>query len=214
MKYIILIILWCTWCTVHSGMISLTITNYLRDRLGRKYRFYRLFYNVISLTTMIPIILYGANLTGQVLFRWDGFLLIVKLILVITALLLFILGAIKYDIVHFFGIRQIKYGSSHSALSKTGAIDTSGILRITRHPWYLAAIIFIWTGYREMYVSTLIVNMILTVYIMIGTVLEERKLIIEHGDNYRDYIARVSMLFPFKWIVFKLSLDSKKYMHM
>ena len=70
---------------------------------------------------------------------------------------------------------------------------------------YLAVIIFLWIGYREMYVSTLILNMILSIYTVIGTVLEERKLIIELGDNYQDYQKKVSMLFPTKWILSKLN---------
>jgi protein-S-isoprenylcysteine O-methyltransferase Ste14 len=69
--------------------------------------------------------------------------------------------------------------------------------------------IFVWIDYQEMYVSTLIVNIIITIYIVIGTVLEEKKLIIEFGDNYRDYTDRVSMLFPAKWIFYKLSIANK-----
>jgi protein-S-isoprenylcysteine O-methyltransferase Ste14 len=190
-------------------MISLTVTNYLKDRLGSNYRFYRLFYNLIALITLIPVSLYSASLTGQVLFRWDGFGLIFQSILVIAALVLFISGAMKYDMLQLFGIRQIKSGNSHSTLSENGDIDTSGVLSLTRHPWYLAAIIFVWIRYRDMYVSTLVVNMILTVYIVIGTVLEERKLITEYGENYRDYKEKVSMLVPFKWISGKLSLVNK-----
>ena len=60
-----------------------------------------------------------------------------------------------------------------------------------------------------MYFSTLIVNIILTIYLVIGAVLEERKLIIELGDNYQDYRERVSMLFPFKWISSKLLMANK-----
>ena len=204
MEYTLLIILWCAWCTLHSAMISLTVTSYLRNKLGSKYRFYRLFYNLIALTTLIPVILYGADLTGQVLFCWDGFWLIFRFILVIIVLLLFISGAMKYDMLQLFGIRQIKSGNSYYGLSETGDIDTSGILSITRHPWYLGAIIFIWIGHREMYVSTLIINIILTIYIVIGTVLEEKKLIAEYGDKYREYKERVSMIFPCRWIFSKI----------
>lgn len=205
MGLILLIFLWCAWCTAHSVMISLTVTNYLKDKLGNKYRFYRLFYNITALITLIPLIIYGTEPTGQLLFRWTGFLLILQLVLMITALLLFIFGAIKYDILQLFGIRQINSGNLHSTLSKTGVIDTSGVLSLTRHPWYLAAILFIWIRHSEMYISTLVLNIILTVYIVIGTILEERKLIIEYGDNYRIYQEKVSMLFPFKWVVSKLS---------
>ncbi|MBT8373789.1 MAG: hypothetical protein KJN80_02640, partial [Deltaproteobacteria bacterium] len=91
-----------------------------------------------------------------------------------------------------------------ATLSQSGDIDTSGILSFTRHPWYLAAIIFVWVVHREISVSTLIVNVVLTIYLVIGTILEEKKLIIELGDQYRDYIEKVSMLFPAKWIFAKL----------
>lgn len=109
---------------------------------------------------------------------------------------------------NFFGIRQIISGKSQSTLSESGEINTSGILSITRHPWYLATIIFIWINYREMYVPTLIVNILLTIYLIIGTILEERKLIIELGDSFRNYIQSVSMLFPTKWILSKLFMNN------
>ena len=60
-----------------------------------------------------------------------------------------------------------------------------------------------------MCLSTLLINIILTIYLVIGTVLEEKKLIYEWGDHYRDYIDRVSMLFPAKWIFSKLSIVNK-----
>ena len=48
-------------------------------------------------------------------------------------------------------------------------------------------------------VSALIVNGLLTVYLVTGTWLEEQKLIREFGDTYRNYQNRVSMLIPYKW---------------
>jgi len=209
MEYLGLIILWSIWCAIHSGMISLTVNDYLKISLGSYYKFYRLFFNLVALTTLIPLMLYSLSLKGPVLFRWEGYMMIVQIVLLIIAMSLFISGGLKYDMLQFFGIRQIKSGKSHSTLSESGDIEISGILSLTRHPWYLAAIIFIWIDYREMYFSTLIVNIILTIYLVIGTVLEERKLIIELGDNYQDYRERVSMLFPVKWISSKLLMANK-----
>lgn len=186
-------------------MISLVVTNYFKEKLGNKYRFYRLFFNFVALITLIPVLQYGAGLRGQVIFRWDGFLLVFQLILGAAALFLFASGALKYDMLQFFGIRQMISGNSHPTLSENENIETSGVLSLTRHPWYVASIIFIWVSNSDMYVSTLIVNIILTVYIVIGTVLEERKLITEYGDNYLAYKKRVSMLFPFKWLFSKIS---------
>ena len=165
-------------------MISLTFTAYLKTRLGSKYRFYRLFYNLVALATFIPLIRYSMNLKGMVLFRWEGYMTILQIAPLIIVLTLFISGGIKYDMLQLLGIRQIKFGKSHSTLSESGKIDTSGVLSITRHPWYLAVIIFVWVNYREMYISTLIVSIILTSYIIIGTVLEEKKLIACSGVGH------------------------------
>ena len=89
--------------------------------------------------------------------------------------------------------------SSRAMLSESGKLDTSGILGKTRHPWYLAAILLIWS--REFDFSTVLTNFVLTIYLSVGTILEERKLLIEYGQEYREYQRNVSMLFPFKWFI-------------
>jgi protein-S-isoprenylcysteine O-methyltransferase Ste14 len=47
---------------------------------------------------------------------------------------------------------------------------------------------------------TLSINLVLSLYLIIGAFLQERKLVLEFGDGYRQYQDRVSMLFPWKWI--------------
>jgi protein-S-isoprenylcysteine O-methyltransferase Ste14 len=209
MEYVALIILWILWCIIHSGMISVTMNDFAKKRLRSSYKYYRLFYNLFATATLIPVLLYSLSLKGDVIFRWEGNLAIVQFFLLLIALSLFLAGGMQYDMQQFIGIRQIRSGKSCSALSDSCGIGTSGILRVTRHPWYLAAIIFVWIWYREMYVSTLIVNCILTMYLIIGTILEERKLVLEMGDAYRDYQKRVSMLFPLKWILSKFARKTK-----
>jgi protein-S-isoprenylcysteine O-methyltransferase Ste14 len=43
----------------------------------------------------------------------------------------------------------------------------------------------------------IIINMVLTIYVIIGTRLEERKLVLEFGDIYIKYQQEVPMLIPF-----------------
>ena len=88
------------------------------------------------------------------------------------------------------------------AITDTGELDTSGVLGMTRHPWYLATMLLIWA--RQMDVSAIIVNVILTAYLVIGTYLEEKKLVREFGENYRNYQQKVSMLIPYKWLKTKI----------
>ena len=189
-------------------MISLTVTVFLKKKLRNIYRFYRLFYNHIAFITLIPLIRYSSNIKSPVIFSWDGPLIIVQLFFLTIAFLLFITGGRKYDMLQFLGIRQLKSEISSPTISKTGKLDTSGILGITRHPWYMGAIIFIWVVNKNLYIKTLIVNIILTLYLITGTILEEKKLLVDNEDDYRDYQNKVSMLFPFKWIKSKISKKS------
>jgi methanethiol S-methyltransferase len=87
-------------------------------------------------------------------------------------------------------------------MTENGEFDSSGVLGVVRHPWYLAVLILLWA--RDQSLSGLIINMILSVYLVIGTFLEERKLILEFGDKYRVYQLQVSMFIPFKWLESKL----------
>ena len=125
-----------------------------------------------------------------------------QVILLGIAVLLFFLGGRRYDARQMLGIKQIRERTSNKVLTDTGELDTSGILGITRHPWYLATILFIWA--RQLDVSAMLVNVILTSYLIVGTFLEEKKLIGEFGDRYRTYQNRVSMLIPYKWLKSKL----------
>jgi protein-S-isoprenylcysteine O-methyltransferase Ste14 len=211
MKMVMLAVLWIFWCALHSGMISVMATGYLKRCLGTRFRIYRLVFNLVALVTVIPVMVYQQQLRGPILFRWEGFLTLFQVILLISAILLFLAGARHYDLLQFSGLRQIKTGSFHNALSETGELDTNGILDITRHPWYLGGILIIWT--RDIDISALVTNIILTLYFIVGTVLEERKLLLEYGDDYRRYQKEVSMLIPIKWLLSAtrnfFSLDQK-----
>lgn len=199
MDYLLLIVLWCLWCALHSGMIALRVTDYLKNRLGDGYRYYRLVFNGVSIVTLVPLFIYGSRVDAPVLYEWHGPLRWIKILMLAIAIGLFVLGAIKYDMLSFAGTRQLRSGNRHAVMSETGGIDTTGILGLTRHPWYLGALFFIWSDDARITMSSLIVNVILTIYIVCGTILEERKLVVELGDAYRDYQKRVPMLFPTRW---------------
>jgi len=102
MKIFMLAVLWIIWCALHSSMISVTATGYLKRRLGgRRFRIYRLIFNLVALVTVIPVIVYEQWLRGPMIFRWEGFLIVFQVILLISALLLFLAGARHYDLLQF-----------------------------------------------------------------------------------------------------------------
>lgn len=198
MKYVILSVLVIAWCFLHSAMISVSVTEYFHKRLGPAFRFYRLFFNMISALTLIPVVLYASSARTEPIFRWDGYMRIFQFLLLGTAALLFFLGASRYDAAQLLGFKQIREGTSTKGITDAGELETSGILGIMRHPWYLATILLFWA--RQLDISTILVNTILTSYVITGAYLEEKKLVREFGEKYRVYQKKVSMLIPYKWL--------------
>ena len=207
-KYLMLSLLLIGWCVLHSAMISASVTEYLKRRLGQRFRFYRLFFNLIAILTLIPVALFAYSIQTQVIIDWSGYMRIGQVILLGMAVLLFFLGGRNYDALQFLGIKQIQEGTSNKVITDTGELQTTGILGITRHPWYLASILFIWA--RQLDLSGILANIILTAYLIIGTYLEEKKLLGEFGEKYMAYQSRVSMLLPYKWLKSKIvNLDGR-----
>ncbi len=189
-------------------MISLTIISYAKIRFKDNYKYYRIFYNLIAIGTFLPLLDFSKSFKSPLVFSFDN-MMVFQITLVLVSLVFFIAGGKKYDMLHFIGLKQLSSGKTHSTLSADGKVNTSGILSITRHPWYLASFIFIWSYNTNIHLSTFILNSIFTAYLLIGVHLEERKLTIEFGDTYLRYKEKVSMIFPTKWILGKLYAYNK-----
>ncbi|NOZ53603.1 MAG: isoprenylcysteine carboxylmethyltransferase family protein [Gammaproteobacteria bacterium] len=201
--HLVLALLMLMWCTLHSVMISISVTTFLQKHLTTKYRFYRLFYNIVAIGTLIPLAVYAWSLQSQAIFEWTGYWGILQVLFLSLGGLLFYIGARHYDARQFLGFTQIKKGTPTTAITTSGEFDSTGILGVVRHPWYLGLILIIWA--RPLDLSAIIVNVILTGYLIVGSVLEEKKLVREFGDKYRHYQKTVSMLLPIKWLSEKLN---------
>jgi protein-S-isoprenylcysteine O-methyltransferase Ste14 len=182
----------------------MTVTDYLKSKLGIRFRFYRLFYNGFAVVTLVPVAIYSYAVQGDPVFVWDGYLRIFQVFLFTVAIYLFLAGMTHYDPLQFLGLRQVKQRIISEGMTKSGQLNASGILGMIRHPWYVGAIAFIWA--RQLDVSAIIVNIILTAHLIIGTYLEERKLVAEFGDEYRAYKKEVPMFIPYKWLKSKTGL--------
>ena len=200
-NYVILISLLILWCSIHSLMIDNKFIEIVENMFKSHFRYYRLFYNIFAIISLMPIILYSYSLPSLIYFQWDGYFIIPQVFLLIIALILLIAGSINYNFLQFLGIQQIIENKSNKSLSKDGILKREGILNITRHPWYTAFIIILWV--RELNSTTLIINIIFSVYVVVGTFLEEKKLKVEFREAYTNYQKDVSMLFPIKWIKLK-----------
>lgn len=200
--HILLAILAIVWCALHSWLISVSLTEYLKKKLGSDYRYYRLFFNGFSLVTLTVVIWYRYLIKSEIIFDWDGYLRVVQIIMIALGVVLFLLGTKKYDARRFIGLAQLKEDVSRQGLTETGELDTSGILQVIRHPWYASLLLLIWAMPLDM--AGLVLNVVFTLYLLIGAWLEERKLLREFGDAYSHYQQNVSMLIPIRWIKMKV----------
>jgi protein-S-isoprenylcysteine O-methyltransferase Ste14 len=197
------IILWGLWCALHSALIARPVTGYLKERLADKYRFYRLLFNLFAATTVLPLAYYTLVLDGQYFFRWEGAWRILKYLLLAGSLGLFLAGARQYNVAKFMGLEQLSRTTAAPALCARETFASAGILSVIRHPWYAGGILIIWS--RDISLFSLLLHILISTYFVIGAFLEERKLVYEFGDSYRQYQKRVSMFWPWKWIKIHLS---------
>ena len=79
--------------------------------------------------------------------------------------------------------------------SPSMALTIRGPYRWVRHPLYLFMIVLFWAC-PSLTADRLLLNILWTIWIVIGTILEERDLVDDFGDAYRDYQASVPMLVP------------------
>jgi protein-S-isoprenylcysteine O-methyltransferase Ste14 len=196
-KLVLLAVAWTTYGAVHSAMISQTATRFLEPRLADAWRYYRLFFNGVALVTLIPLVFYSRSLEGTPFLRWQGPWLGVRYALMACGGLLFLAGGRHYSLKQFIGISQLR-GASSAGLAQGGGIDSTGVLGLVRHPWYTGLVLLLWA--QDLDAVRLVVDAVLTAYIAVGTLLEERKLVHEFGDTYARYQARVSMFIPLKWL--------------
>lgn len=196
MEYLLVLFLWTGYVALHSYLISTGFTNFMIRFLKEYYAFYRLFYILISLVLLIPLLKYSGQIDDKVIITYESPFDVIRYILTGASLLMFFYAFFfNYDSLSFFGIRQIMNFGKEKKIDPTEAIKQNGLLGFMRHPMYLALIIYLWC--QTFRIIDIYVNALLTVYVIIGTILEERKLVLEFGDAYVKYKQEVPMLIPF-----------------
>lgn len=102
-----------------------------------------------------------------------------------------------------WGAYSLRSSSSLGATDSVNALGesadkpklvTTGLYSITRHPVYLFVLILIWIT-PTLTADRLLFNVLWSTWIYIGLRLEERALVRQFGDEYREYRRRVPRLF-------------------
>lgn len=190
--YILLSLL--LWGIVHSLLASVGFKSFLTNGLGKSLmRGYRLFYNIFSVITFLPILWLVAILPNAPLYSIPAPVSYVMLLGQGIGVVLLLVGVLQTDTFSFVGLRQLVQEE------KSAALVTSGLYRLVRHPLYFAGLLILWLS-PQVTVNSFTMYVGATVYILIGAYFEERKLLREFGPSYADYKSRTPMLVP--WLKF------------
>ena len=162
MGTLLLVFASAVWGLVHSLTASVKFKEAVLRVFGVKsMNWYRLFYNLFSALTFLPLLVLTIALPDQPLYEipdpWADITLIIQLMAAIALLV----GVLQTDVWSFLGIKQLMGGSTESR------IVTGGLYRFVRHPLYTAGLVFIWLT-PAMTVNRLVLYLSLTVYIIIG----------------------------------------------
>ena len=206
MDYLLLVITWLSWCAMHSFLISSTMTGYMRSRFPGYVSWYRIFYNIFSLITLIAPVYFMKTIESSPVFSWQGIMQFPRFAILLLALILFREGAKKYDLGFFLGIKQLKTGKGNTLLDDKEMFAATGVFGLIRHPWYTGSLLLVWSFFPVYTAAKVVTAAILSIYIVTGTILEEKKIMAEYRESYTNYQRDVSMLFPWKWLLRRLKV--------
>ncbi len=188
MSIFILLLALAMWGAVHSFLASHLAKDLFRLKIG-EMDFYRLAYNIFSVVSFAPILYLMRTLPDQPIYQIPSPWNLVMFGGQLFALLMLLIAFLQTDSLSFVGLRQL------FEKEKPGDLVTRGLYRVVRHPLYTFSLLFIWlTSIMTQNMLTVYVGA--TLYILVGTYFEERKLLRDFGESYAEYKRKTPMLIP------------------
>jgi protein-S-isoprenylcysteine O-methyltransferase Ste14 len=183
------------YSALHSVLATRQFKAWVYNRFGTVgQRYYRLIYNIIGVVTLLPILALLAIFPGDQLFSWPSPWLFLALSLQAIGALIILVGLLQTGIWTFFGLGWL-FGESQSSEDR---LITSGLYGYMRHPLYTGGLLMLWCM-PVMTTTLLAFNLAATLYLYIGSLFEERRLVAAFGEEYELFQQRVPRLIPRPW---------------
>lgn len=192
---LILTAMWLAYFVLHSLLASLSVKKLLDERFPSLTPYYRISFNLFAVVSLLPQLTLMMAWRGSTIIQWSGWWSILMNGIALLAVVMFYHSMRFYDMPEFMGIRQVK-NRLHD-INDTTPMCISPYHRFVRHPWYSFALVLIWT--RDMDSLQLISSIAITLYFILGSRLEEKKLLVYYGEQYSSYQKLVPGLLPQPW---------------
>ena len=186
---------WVLFGALHSAFAAVPVKRWVSAHVGRAFRYYRIVYNVLAVVLLLGLIVFQFGyapvaylVTPSVPLKALGALAVVMGLWVMCVAI----GG--YNRREFAGLDTLETGVSHLAPSE---LKLDGLARYVRHPLYFGTLLFTWGIFLcQPTAANLLSDAFLTAYVWVGSRFEERKLLREFGEAYRQYRRRVPALLP------------------
>lgn len=199
---VVIVLLFVAFALIHSILVADRTKLFMTKLIGVNVmqRYYRLFFTIVSLASLIFLSFVIYNLPDRkLLILGFPFDFIFRSMQIIAVLLLIYAGR-NFDFLEFIGLKQIytrkNQDTDIEGLKKTGLI-TSGAYSIVRHPMYLAGIL-IFSFNPVITVNSIVITILADAYLVFGAWIESKRYLKLYGDEYRQYSQKVPMILPFK----------------
>ena len=194
MQFFLFTLAVAAYYALHSLLAANSVKQFLLEKLIPE-RWYRLVYNLLAMLLLLPLAAWFLVLEKQRLLA--GAWLVLPGGLLVLAGAVWVLRAMRgYDLGEFIGTLQLKFGRQPQPHS----LNVSGLNAQGRHPLYFGTLLVVWGVFLLFPTdAALAVAGVSTLYLIVGSKLEERKLEQQFGEAYRSYQRNVPMLFPFRW---------------
>jgi len=189
-SHLILSVAWIIFCILHSVFASLTFKQLVKNRMGKQYRFYRLYYTIVAALSFAAVLVYLIIIPSYRLFVATTGTVVTGTFISLLGFTIMCICNAKY-FMQVTGLKGLTETKTHNELMITG------IHKFVRHPLYTGTFVFIW-GLFIIFpsISALITDIIITTYTLIALRFEEQKLEKEFGVAYKTYKKKVPMLIP------------------
>ena len=180
------------WAVLHSALASLMVKRWAAKLFGEVfYRWYRLLFVLIAVVMLVPLLGLLAISPIRILYAvpmpWRAVMLAGQ----IAAGIALLIATRQAGVAHFLGIAQAM--AEHP--QATGKLQVRGFFRYVRHPLYLFSALLLWLTPVMTY-GIFVLNILITLYFIIGSIHEEQLLRHEFGAAYEAYREQVPRFFP------------------
>ncbi len=173
---------------IHSGMASDACKRLCAGRMNLTGRRYRLFYTLVSVALTGVWLFYIHALPDRPLYRLEGMPFWLCLALQGGGAWLVWAAFRPINTALFLGLKS--GGTQQDCFIETG------IYRYLRHPMYSGVMLILWASPVQS-LNSLSLTLAVSLYFIIGSRLEERRMLAEH-PAYADYRRRVPAFLP-RW---------------